>query len=84
MRRCAFFAVAVSACGSSGGLAAEAQEQSDQTCACTTFDCTTEHIAWFNKQRAVSDEEVQALDGSDRSSFDAAEDAAVVCQDALR
>ena len=82
--RCALFAVVVSACGSSGGLAAQAQDQSDQTCACTTFECTMEHIAWFNKQRAVNDAEVQGLDENDRSSFDSAEDSAVVCQDALR
>ena len=81
---CTFCLAVLASCGGGGGLAAEAQDHSEQTCACEGFDCTMEHIQWFNKQRVVNDEEIQALGEADRVSFDAAEVAAALCQNDLR
>ncbi len=81
---CSFCVLFAAACGGGGGLAEEAQERSDKTCACEGFECTTEHIAWFNKQRIVHEDDLDALDATDRATFDAAEEAAADCQNERR
>lgn len=81
---CAFSLLFASACSGGGGLAEEAVERSDKTCTCEDFDCTTEHIAWFNEQRIVNEDDLNALSEADRAAFDAAEDAAADCQNVLR
>ncbi len=80
---CAFTLTFAAACSGGGGLAEEAQDRSEKTCACEGFDCTMEHIAWFNEQRIVNEEDIDALNEADRASFDAAEDAAADCQNVL-
>lgn len=82
---CAFCLAALASCGGGGsGLAGEARERSEQTCACEEFDCTMEHIAWFNKQYVVNNEGIQALNEADRTTYDSANDAATACQNTLR
>lgn len=81
---CAFSLTFAAACSGGGGLAEEAQDRSEKTCSCEGFDCTMEHIAWFNEQRIVNEDDINALSEADRASFDGAEDAAADCQNELR
>lgn len=77
-------ALAINACGGGGNLAADGEGHADDTCACTGFDCTTEHIAWFNKVTITQEADLDALSADDRARYEAAEERAADCQTALR
>ena len=78
-------ALALAACGGGGSsIADEAEERSEAACACTGFDCTMEHVAWFNKVGAIQEDDLEALSADDRARYEAARGAAAACQDELR
>ena len=75
----------LSACSGGGNsLVAEARDRSGKTCSCEGFDCTMEHIAWFNEQLVINGADLDALDEADAAAYEAAGAAASPCQDALR
>lgn len=81
---CAFSLTFAAACSGGGGLLDEAQDRSEQACACEEFDCTMDHIAWFNKQGVVAEEEIDALSEADQTAYADARGAAADCQNVLR
>lgn len=78
------FSLILSACGGGGGLADDAEAHADDECACTTFECTMEHTAWFNKINITQEEDLAKLSAEDLARFEAAETRATDCQNELR
>jgi len=78
---CAF----VAACGGADtNLVEESTEQADAACGCAAFDCTKEHISWFNRVSLSQEDELEALDDQDREVYLANSLRAADCQNALR
>jgi len=79
----AFFATG---CGgdSSGSIVEESAERADATCACSGFDCTTEHIQWFNRMSISEADALEALSAADYDTYLSNSFRAADCQDLLR
>ncbi len=79
----AFFAAG---CGgdSSGSIVEESTEHADAACECTGFDCTTEHIQWFNRISISEEDALEALSTADFETYLGNSLRAADCQDALR
>ena len=65
-------------------IALEAEGHQETACACETFDCTTEHVAWFNRMELSEEDTLNAMSEEFRGRFDVALNATADCQDALR
>ena len=80
------FIAMMTSCGGGGGsdLVGEAAEHADATCECTEFDCTTEHIQWFNKVSISQEDDLADLSEADRATYLEHSLRAADCQDALR
>ena len=90
MRKIAVVTVAAflaAGCGSSeegGSIVEESAERADATCECTGFDCTTEHIQWFNRISITEEDALDALSTADYDTYLSNSLRAADCQDALR
>ena len=81
----AALALLASACGGgTGGLLDEAESRSESTCACEDFDCTLEHIVWFNRTSTADSEKIASLSIEDQERYLNASLLAADCQVALR
>ena len=65
-------------------LLAEAQMHSEAACACEEFECTTEHIQFFNRISVTESDRIDALSEEDQETYRGLQSAAADCQDALR
>lgn len=70
--------------GSSTSLVDEAVEHADATCSCEDFDCTTDHIQWFNKVSITQEDDLDALSEADRATYLENSLRAAGCQNELR
>lgn len=78
----AFLAVS---CGSdSASLLDEAAEHAEATCGCSDFDCTTDHIAWFNRVSISEEDRLDELSDADRAAYLEHSLRAGDCQNELR
>ena len=80
----AVLAITHAGCGGGKSLVDESTEQADGACACDTFGCTTEYVAWFNEVSIMRSDEVDALEAADQETYLANSLRAADCQDALR
>lgn len=79
------FITMMTSCGGSGtDLVGEAGEHADATCECTDFDCTTEHIQWFNKVSIGQEDDLDGLSDADREAYLGHSLRAADCQNDLR
>lgn len=77
--------LAASCGGDSGGsVLEEAEQHADATCGCSDFDCTTEHIAWFNRVSISEEDRLDELSDADRAAYLEHSLRAADCQDELR
>ena len=78
-------AFTVAACGGgTGGLLEEAESRSEATCACEDFDCTLEHIQWFNRISTTESETITDMSIEDQERYLNASLLAADCQVELR
>jgi hypothetical protein len=86
--KAAFVVVAFLAAGcggdSGGSLVDEAEQQADATCGCSDFDCTKDHIAWFNRVSITEEDRLDELSDVDRAAYLASSLRASDCQEELR
>ena len=65
-------------------LADEAETHQEAACACTTFECTTEHVAWFNRMSIAESDSIEKMSEEGQARYSTASSATAECQDALR
>ncbi|MBT5581472.1 MAG: hypothetical protein HOH36_17885 [Acidimicrobiaceae bacterium] len=70
--------------GSGGSLAEEAEQHADATCGCSDFDCTKDHVAWFNRMSITEEDQLDELSDADRAAYEASSLRAGDCQNDLR
>ena len=75
---------ALAACDGDDALADEAKEKADAMCACKDFDCTTEHMAWFNKQSVTNEDGIKAMSEEGQKSYTEHRKRGGECQKKLR
>ena len=80
----AVLAITLAGCGGGKSLVEESTEQADGACACDTFGCTTEYVAWFNEVSIMRADEVESLNANDQVTYLANSLRAAACQNALR
>jgi hypothetical protein len=77
--------LAASCGGDSGGsLAEEAEQHADATCGCSDFDCTKDHIGWFNRVSITEEDRLGELSDVDLAAYEASSLRAGDCQNDLR
>ena len=76
-------ALVVACGGADASLVEESVERADAVCGCADFDCTKEHIAWFNRVSLSQEDELEALSDGDREIYLANSLRAGDCQSAL-